>query len=159
MRKTLIAVVLLAACAKNDAAKTDSTAMQQSGTPAAAPAPPAALKAADVAGKWNGESKPEGKDSVSGKWTIENKTDSTGVLTFTSAKGSVDYTTKYDGDSLMATSKAYNDPQLPKGAPKVIFMSVGRLNNGTMSGTATLHLASKPDSVIGKVTWTATKAP
>jgi len=161
MRKTLIAVVLLAACAKNDAAKTDTTAATQAGAAAApaTPAPPRALTAADVAGKWNGESKPEGKDSVTGKWTITSTSDSTGKLTFADAKGSVDYSSKLDADSLIATSKAYNDPQLPKGSPKVIFKSIGRLQNGALAGTATLHLASKPDSVLGKVTWTATKAP
>ncbi len=154
MRKTFLAVAFLVACAKADAPKADTTAVAPPPPPA-----PVALKAADIAGTWNGESKTEGKDSVTGKWSITSTSDSTGKLTFADNKGTVDYSSKLDADSLMATSKPYTDPALPKGSPKVTFVSVGRVKNGAMSGAATLHLASKPDSVLGKVTWTATKAP
>jgi hypothetical protein len=33
------------------------------------------------------------------------------------------------------------------------------MKEGKLVGTATLMLASKPDSVLGKSTWEATKAP
>jgi hypothetical protein len=37
---------------------------------------------------------------------------------------------------------------------------VGRLTGpGKMAGTATLMLASKPDSVVARVRWEATKSP
>ena len=154
MRKTLLAVAFLVACSKAETPKADTTAA----APPPPPPAPAPLKAADISGTWNGESKQEGKDSVT-KWSTTNVTDSTGKLTFADKKGSVEYSMKFDADSFIATSKAYDDPSLPKGAPKVTFVSVGRVKNGAMSGTAALHLASKPDSVLGKVTWTATKAP
>ena len=154
MRRVLLTVAVLSACAKAEAPKVDTTA-------AAPPAPPApaALKASDIAGTWTGESRREGKDSVVGKWTSMSVSDSTGKVTFTGTKTTVMFSTRFDADSFISTSKSYTDPSLPKGAPKVTFVSVGRMKNGTMMGTAALHLASKPDSVLGVVVWTATKAP
>jgi hypothetical protein len=88
-------------------------------------------------------------------------TDSTGKFTFTTggAKQPVDYAIKLDADSAIATSQPYTDPTLPKGTPKVVFRSVARMKDGKLVGTSNLMLASKPDSVIGKATWEATKAP
>jgi hypothetical protein len=60
---------------------------------------------------------------------------------------------------MISASKAYNDPGLPKGAPKVMFHSVARLKDGKLVGTSTIVLASKPDSVVGKGNFEATKAP
>ena len=127
MRKTLIAVVLLAACAKNDAAKTDTTAATQAGgaTTPAAPAAPAKLTPADLAGTYKGESKPEGKDSVVGKWTSIMVNDSTSKIAFEGTKDTVTYSVRFDADSFIGTSKPYIDPSLPKGAPKEVVM---RLN-------------------------------
>ena len=85
-------------------------------------------------------------------------TDSTGKLTFGN-KQSVDYSIKLDADSMIATSKPYNDPALPKGSPKVIFHSIGHLKDGKLSGIAHLMLASKPDSLLATSNWEATKAP
>jgi hypothetical protein len=111
-----------------------------------------------VNGTWNATSKIEG-DTATNTFTFKNATDSTGKLTFTKTKTSVDYTVKLDADSLVAVSKPYKDPGLPKGTPNVTFRSVGRMKDGKLSGTATIMLASKPDSVMGRATWEATKAP
>ena len=151
MRKVLFLAVAVAACAKTETPAADTAA-------AAAPPPPAALTAADMRGTWNGTTKREGTDSTA-TFTVVSTSDSTGKIVFGGSKDSVDFTTKVDADSSIVTSAAYNDPALPKQAPKVVFRSVGRLEGGKLVGTASVMLASKPDSVIGKSTWEATKAP
>src|SRR6478672_963983 len=153
MRKVFILAMLVVACAKKEPAPDTTTP-----APPPPPPPPAALTAADMKGTWNGVSKREG-DTTTVAWTAANVTDSTGKLTFTAAKRSVDYAVKYDADSMVATSKPYNDPTLPKGTPKVIVRSVARMKDGKLVGSSTIMLASKPDSVLGKGNWEATKAP
>jgi hypothetical protein len=154
MRKVFLLALIVAACAKKEQPATDTTTP----APPPPPPPPPALTAADVKGTWNGEAKREG-DTTTTKWTVTSVTDSTSKITFAANKATVDFSTKFDADSMIATSKPYNDPALPKGAPKVTFRSIGRLKDGKLVGTATIMLASKPDSVLGKSTWEATKAP
>ena len=156
MRKLLFVAVIVTACAKAEAPKADTTTAMAA--PAAAPAPaPAKLTAADIAGTWNGESKPEGKDSVVAKWTVVSITDSTGTITNAASKQKISYSVKFDGDSMISTSEPYVDATT-KG-PKEVFHAVGWLKDGKLSGHSTATLASKPDSVLGRITWTATKAP
>jgi uncharacterized protein YndB with AHSA1/START domain len=156
MRKLLLVAAVLTACAKTESPKADTaTAMT---APAAAPATaPAKLTAADLAGTWNGESKPEGKDSVVGKWTVVSRTDSTGTFTNVESKQKIPYSIKFEGDSMISTSQPYVD-EMTKG-PKQVFHAVGRLKDGKLSGYSTTTLASKPDSVLARITWTASKAP
>lgn len=154
MRKsTLLALLVVVACAKEEAPAVDSAA-----TAAMQPAP-AALTPADLAGTWNGTTKAEGTDSVVNRFTAMRTTDSTGAIILEGSKDTVAYTMRYDADSMIATSVAYTDPSMPKGSPPVTFRSVGRLKDGKLVGTSTLMLASKPDSVLARSTWEATKAP
>lgn len=157
MRKVLLLAVAVVACSKTEKPAADTAAAAP--PPAPVPAAPAALTAADLAGNWTGESKMAGTDSVVSHWTAVHSTDSTGKLAIQGSKDSIAYTVKLDADSMMATSVAYKDPGLPKKTPPVIFKTVGRLKDGKMVGTSTLVLASKPDSVIGKTTFVANKAP
>jgi hypothetical protein len=148
------------ACAKKEAPMTDTTAVA---TPTATPAPPpapAAVTAADFAGTYTGESKREGSDSVVGKWTTTQVNDTTDKLTLAGVKEPITYHVKYDADSFIGTSQPYTDPSLPKGTGKVVFKTVGRKTSANgVAGWAALHLVSKPDSVVSKVTWVGTKAP
>ena len=154
MRKVFLLALLVAACAKKEQPAADTATP----APPPPPPPPAALTAADVKGTWNGTSK-RNDDTTTNKWTVTSVTDSTSKITFAVNKQSVDVSTKFDADSMVATSKPYNDPTLPKGAPKVTFRSVGRLKDGKLVGTAKIMLAAKPDSVLGTASWEATKAP
>jgi hypothetical protein len=154
MRKLLVVAVLVAACSKAKTPAPDTTAT----TPPPAAAAPAKLTAADVGGTWHGESKAVGKDSVTSRWVSVRNTDSTGKLIFAGAKDSIAFTTKYDADSMISTSVAYVGPHTPKG-PKVVFRSTGWLKGGKLSGTSVTLLAAKPDSVVARGTWEATKAP
>ena len=155
MRKSLLLTVLVvAACSKEEAPAVDSAA-----TAAPPPAAPAPLTAADLAGTWHGIAKAEGTDSVVNRFTAVRSTDSTGKIISEGQKDSVAYTIRYDADSMIATSAAYTATDLPKGTPPVIFRSVGRLRDGKLVGTSTLMLASKPDSVLARSTWEATRTP
>ena len=155
MRKSmLLAAFVVVACSKEEAPATDSAAIA-----APPPAAPAALTAADVAGTWKGTITPVAPDTGVTRFTAVTVNDSTGKFIADGAKDSVTYNLRYDADSVIATSVAYTDPSLPKGTPNVVFKSIGRLRDGKLVGTSSLVLASKPDSVLARSTWEATRAP
>ena len=153
MRKVFILALFVVACAKKEPAPDTTTP-----APPPPPPPPPALTAADVKGTWKGTSKVEG-DTATHSFTITSVNDSTAKLTDVKSKQSVEYALKFDADSMIATSKPWNPPPSPKGAPKVIDHAVGHLKDGKLVGMATTVLASKPDSVLAKSNWEATKAP
>jgi len=152
MRKLLCLAFVLAACSKAETPAADTTA-------AVAPPAPAMLTAADVDGKWNGMSMGETSDSVTNRWTTETIDGTSGKLTLEGAKEAIPFTRMFDGDSMVVTSTApYANPADPK-APKMNFRSVGRLKDGKLVGTVTNTLADKPDSVVNRGRWEATRAP
>jgi hypothetical protein len=150
MRKILLLAALLVACSKAETAKTDSAAM------APAMAAPAPLTAADVAGTWSGMSMAEGSDSVVNRWTVESVSATEGKLTLEGTKEPIAMTHLFDGDSLVATSAPFTNPATPK-APPVTFRSVGRLKDGKLVGTAVTMLVAKPDSIVSRTHWEATR--
>lgn len=152
MRKALFLAVLLAACAKGETPPTDTAAAM---TP---PPPPVKLTAADLAGSWTGTSKAAGTDSVTSKWVATSTSDSTGTATYEGTKTTVAYTTTFDADSVMVASAAFVPPGAKASAPKIMFKSVGRIQDGKLVGTAVTHLAAKPDSVLGRTTFEATRS-
>ena len=153
MRKIFLLTAVLFACAKTETPPADTAA------PAMAPAAPTPLTAAEMAGTWKGETRNVGSDSIISKWTVTSTSDSTGTLTYDGTKVTVPFKTVISGDSSVATSAAFLPPTAKKGSPKVMFISVGRLKDGQFSGTANVVLASKPDSVLARHTFVATKAP
>lgn len=153
MRKFLILAATLVACSKAETPATDTTAM----APVMAPAP-AMLTAADVAGKWTGMTMGEMSDSVTARWTTQSSDGLAGKLTLEGSKVAIPFTVTYDADSMVATSNApYASPD-PK-VPKMNFRTVGRMKDGKLAGTVTNTLGSKPDSVVNRGRWEATKAP
>ena len=96
-------------------------------------------------------------DSVTNRWTTMQSSDSTGKLVYENSKDTVTYSVVYDADSMIATSKPFARPSAPK--TRVVFKSVGRLKDGKLVGTTTTMLASKPDSVLSRGRWEATKKP
>ena len=99
----------------------------------------------------------EASDSLISKWTVTGD-GTNGKWIVEGQKDSVATTTTYDADSMIVTSVAYKEPNV-KGNPMVTFRSVGRLTGGKLVGTAAVMPASKPDSVIARFRWEATKAP
>jgi hypothetical protein len=150
MRKVLLIAVAVVACSKTETPATDTAA------PAPPPAP-AALSAADVSGTWKATSKREGSDSIL-TFTIINS-DSAGKVVFPNVKDTVTTLMRFDGDSVIVTSSAYREPGSAKNAPQVTFRSVGRIKDGKLVGVAAISPAAKPDTVVARVTWEATKAP
>lgn len=148
MKKAMLLAAFLVACSKSETPQADSPAV------AAGPAP---LTAADVAGTWNGMTMAEASDSMVSRWTVTGD-GMTGKWIVEGQKDSVATTTTYDADSMIVTSAAYKEPNV-KGNPMVTFRSVGRLTGGKLVGTAAVMPASKPDSVIARFRWEATKAP
>ena len=156
MRKSiLLAALVVVACAKEEAPATDTAAVAAAPTPAA----PAALTPADVAGTWTGTITATPPDTGTTRFTAVTLSDSTGKFIAEGAKDSVAYAVRFDADSMIATSVAYTDPTMPKGTPQVMFKSVGRLRDGKLSGNSMLVVASKPDSVLSRSSWEATRAP
>ena len=153
MRKVLLLAVAVVACSKAETPAADTAAAAAPPPPAA----PAALTAADVRGTWNGTGKREGSDSAT-TFTVTNTTDSTGKVVF-STGDSATTKTKFDGDSMIVTSGPYKDPNAPKNAPLVTFRSIGRLKDGKLVGVAAISPAAKPDTVVARVNWEATRAP
>ena len=151
MRNAFLLALAVVACSTKDAPVTDSAA----GT--AAPAAPARLTAADIAGSWTGTTMPQGSDSVTNRWTTIRDTDSTGRIISESSPDTIMYSVVYDADSMIATSKPFSTKADPK--TKVMFRSVGRLKDGKLVGTTTTMLAAKPDSVLARDRWEATRKP
>jgi hypothetical protein len=150
----LIAAASLVACAKTETANTDSAAM-------AAPPSPPALTAADLAGTMQGQVMAEGSDSVLSHFTC--MTPATGnesrCVDEAAPKDTTVYTYSLSGaDSVMWTSAPYKPPMPPK-SPEVVDHVVGRMSGGTWSGTVVSVLAAKPDSVVMRAHWQATKTP
>jgi len=164
MRKTflLIGAVSFVACAKKEAGVADSSAATAA-APAPAPAAPAALTAADLVGTFNGQTMAQGSDSVLARWTcVQPATGNESKCVDAAApKDTTVYTYTLSGDSVMFTSAAYTPPAPPKGpkSPKVIDHVVGRKAADKWTGTAVTVLASKPDSVVMRTRWEATKTP
>jgi hypothetical protein len=153
MRKLLVLAVALAACSKAETPATDTTAM------APAMAAPTALTAADVTGSWNVVGMGETGDSITGRWTTVNVDDTSGVLTPEGSTEKIPFKRMFDADSMIVTSTAaYSNPADAKG-PKLMFRSVGRLKDGKLVGTSATMLADKPDSVVQRGRWEATRAP
>jgi len=133
MRRLLLLLPLLVACAKGENAQTDTAA-----------AGSMALTDADVAGTWTGTSMPLGSDSVIVQWTqicgagtckaiIEGMPD-TVVSTYTIA-----------GDSVMGTAGPYDNPIA--GASVMDSWTV-HPHGDSATGTGMMRLADMPDSVV-----------
>lgn len=137
MRRVLLLVPFLFACAKAETPPVDSAAM--------ATAAPAALTEADVAGTWSGVAMMMESDSVIARWT---QVCATGTCRGISEgmKDTVTSTYHLMADSAMGTSEAYSDPAA--GGARVIDAFTLRLKDGKVVGTGVLRPDGKPDSVL-----------
>ncbi len=140
-------------------ASDDATTMDADSTGMMAAAEPAMLTADAISGTWNGMSMEEAGDSVTTRWTTIRNSDGTAVFLFEGSADTVSYTTMFSGDSMVATSEPYTDPDAPAGSPQLMFRSVGRLVDGKLVGTSAVMFSTAPDSVVGRGRWEATRAP
>ncbi len=146
----LVAVV---ACAKTETPPADTTAAMAP-APEAAPAMAPALTEADVAGTWKGTSKPVGSDSVISKWTSVCAAGSC-KGTSEGSKVTVQWAYTIAADSSVGVSQPYSAPDVKGG--KVIDTWVARVKGDNVTGTGSMTLASKPDSVVARYSFTGSR--
>lgn len=146
MRRFLLVVPFVFACAKAETPSADSAAMA---TPA--------MTEADVAGTWTGTIMMEGSDSVMAHWTDVCGAGTCRLTTQESPNDTVASTYVIQGDSAVGTSAAYADPQV--GGAMVTDHWVGRVSGNTVNGTGMMKLADKPDSVVMRYRFTGTRTP
>ncbi len=148
--KLIPVFIVVIACAKTETPADTTAAMAPEPAPEMAPA----LTEADVAGTWKGTSKPMGSDSVIAKWTS--------VCAAGSCKGTnegsnvtIQWAYTVSGDSSVGVSQPYSDPTVKGG--KVIDTWVARVKGDNVTGTGSMALASKPDSVLMRYSFAGTR--
>jgi hypothetical protein len=108
---------------------------------------------ADVAGTWKGTNMPVGSDSVIGHWTQVCGAGSCKGTT-EGSKVTVNSTYTLAGDSAVGMSTPYDDPGMKK---KVIDTWIVHFNGDNATGTGAMKLASKPDSVLMRYSFTGSR--
>lgn len=152
MRTLAIAalVLVVAACAKKDAAP-DTAAASAAATPPA----PAPLTNADLAGTWEGEGMPMDKDTVVVRFSMMNTTADTGwTMTFASGEKARVSNVVIAGDSVTSTAGPFKS-QVRRGVTANV-SSTFRMKDGKMVGV-TRSTYSNGDTATYRIT--ATKKP
>ena len=146
MRRYLLVLPFLVACAKEEAPPADS----------AAAAMPPALTEADVAGTWTGTATPEAPDTGTINFTITCGGGTCRNVLSIMPKDTVTSTYVLAADSSTGTSSPYKDPQT---GAMVVDHYVARVTGNQVTGHGWNTLADKPDSVVGRYRFTGTKSP
>ena len=146
MRRYLLVVPFLVACARAETPPADSSAI----------AAPAMLTEADVAGNWSGNLMAEGSDSVIGTWTDTCGGGTCRLVAGNAPNDTVVFTYTLSGDSLTYNAPAHKEPT--SGA-MVTESGVARIAGNQITGTGIARLAEKPDSVVVRYRFTGTKQP
>jgi hypothetical protein len=98
----------------------------------------------------------ESGDSVVQRFTAITSADGSGKWVAEGSKDTVAYNVMVSGDSAIHTSQSYVDQQMP-GKPRVMWKAVGRMSGDKLVGTSMVMLADKPDSVVNRARWEATR--
>jgi hypothetical protein len=146
MRRYLLVLPFVVACAKTETPSADS----------AAAAMPAAITEADVAGNWSGNVMMEASDSVLFTWTETCGSGTCRAVFSNAPKDTVVITYVIAGDSLTYTAGPNKDPQ--SGA-MVNDAGVARPTGNQVTGSGKITLAAKADSVIMRYRFTGTRQP
>jgi hypothetical protein len=142
-----ITVLTLAACAKKEEPAKDTAAAMATPAPTPPPAPAKTISLADVAGKWNFETRGDAPDTVVTKAVLVATADTSGwVMELPSGK-KVATRVNVSGDSIMLRSDSY--ASMRRKGKQVWTEAVYRLENGKLVGTMVGHYAnSGADSVL-----------
>jgi hypothetical protein len=146
MRRLLLAVPFLLACARAETPPADSAA-----------AAPAALTEADVAGTWSGTLMPEGSDSVLGNWTAQIGGGTYRLTTAQTPNDTVTGTYTLEGDSSRFSAGPHADPAF--GGAMVIDEGTSRFSGNQITVTGVTRLAAKPDSILLRFRGVGTRNP
>lgn len=146
----LIPILVVVACGRNDNPPADAADINTAMAPATS-----TLTEADVAGTWTGTSTPEGSDSVIARWT---SVCAAGTCTGTNEGSDVRMQWAYTvaGDSSVGVSQPYAEPQF-QGA-QAIDTWVARISGDNVTGTGSMALAARPDSVVARYRFAGTRS-
>ena len=147
MRRYLLVLPVLFACAKEEAPSADS----------AAAAMPPAITEADVAGTWTGTATPEAPDTGSFNFSITCGGGSCRAVLSPMPNDTIMSTYVLAADSSTGTSTPYKDPMA--GGAMVVDHWVARVSGNQVTGHGWATLADKPDSVVGRYRFTGSKSP
>jgi hypothetical protein len=147
MRRYLLVLPFVFACAKGEEAPADSAAMA---------AAPAALTEAEIAGTWTGTAMLEGSDSVFAHWTQVCANGTCRGTSTETPKDTIVSTYVLAADSSVGTSAPQSQPGV---TGMVVDHWVVRVSGTQASGTGMMTLADKPDSVVMRYRFTGTKTP
>lgn len=148
MRRYLLVLPLVFACAKGEEMPADSAAMA---------AAPAALTEADVAGTWTGTGINEAPDTGSVTFSITCGGGTCRQTTSAAPNDTLPSTYTIAADSSHGVSTPYPDPQ--RGGAMVVDHWVARVSGNQVTGYGWLVLADKPDSALVRYRFTGTKQP
>jgi hypothetical protein len=159
-RSTSIALCLCAAvlsgCAKKDNAAVDTMAMASSTETTTAPAAPAPINLADVAGKWDMRSVPTSGDTTATTFVLTATANTSGwTITFPGRKPIAERIT-VGGDSIIAEAGPY--PSVRRKGVTVTTNGVLRLQGGNLVGTNTAHYKVKTADSVLTLNTTGTRA-
>ena len=147
-RSVMMCLVVLAACSRGETPAADS--------PAAATPAPAALTTADVAGTWDAEGMPMGKDTVVVRFTMTNSDTGSGTwITFPSGLKVQNTARQVSGDSMVSETGPFKS-QVRNGMNVASTRTVLRMKDGKLVGT-THSKYSNGDTATFRIT--ATKKP
>lgn len=147
MRRYLLVLPFLIACAKADTPPADSAA-----------AAPAALTDADITGNWSGTFHIDGDTAaVSAHWSDVCGAGTCRLTTTENPKDTVSFSYVIEGDSVRYNAPAHADAAF--GGAMVTDAGVARISAGQINGNGTIRLADKPDSVLATYRFTGTKNP
>jgi hypothetical protein len=125
---------------------------------AAAPAAPAPIALADVAGKWSVRLMPESGDSTLLGYELVATADSMGwAFNFPKRKPVPVRVVAVDGDSIVTEAGPF-ESNLRKGV-QVTTRSVNRLQDGKLVGGTTAHYATSGPDTVAHFRFEATRAP
>jgi len=155
---SLCAAAVLVGCAKKDEAAVDTSSMAASTTTTTtAPAAPAPINLADVAGKWNVRAVPTAGPDTSATTYVLNATANTSGWTITfPGRKPMAVTVKTDADSIMIDAGPY--PSVRRKGVTVTTNAVTRLQGGSLVGTSTAHFRVKTADSVMTLTQTGTRA-
>ena len=148
-------LIAVSGCGTSDDAVADSAAtIAMSDSTAGAPV--RALRASDVAGVWQGFSISENGERQPQGWTTVIGGDSRSLLIFEARRDSIAYETTFDGDSMLGVSGPYDADGAP-GGRQLRFRAVARLEGSKLAGTLLMVHPERPDSVLRRLRFEATR--
>jgi hypothetical protein len=141
--KLLLIPLVVVACAKGEQAQPNAAANT-------------GLTDAAVAGTWTGTAMPVGSDSVVARWTqVCGSGSCVGTTEGTTDTTRATYTIA--GDSVMGTAGAH--PSAMAGGAMVTDSWVVHPSGDSATGTGTIRLADKPDSIVLQYHFQGTRHP